>query len=742
LPTIHDVAKRAGVSPVTVSRVINNTGNVSTATREKVELAIEELGYVPSVMARSLRSKRTRTLALIVPDITNPFWTTVARGVEDTAQSRDYSVFLYNTDENPVKQQRCLDTVVAQRVDGVIIAPYDSNAQNLAQLRKRNIPTVIIDRRIEGWDVDSVCGDSLSGAKALVEHLIRLGHKRIAVLSGPANTSTTEDRIAGYCMALAEAGIPTDSRLIKRGEYRMTSGEELTHQVLDEGLNPTAIFAANNALAMGVIQALGKRGLLIPQDIALVCFDDLPDVSRFFPFLTVVVQPVYDMGVNAAQLLLSRLDSEGSLQPRHIVLPTRLIIRHSCGSKLQDNDPYTLSLPLPKNAQIEESTIVKPLNPDEQRDYSGLIMGLTISTLQRKEGLSDYDRSDVNRLLKVLQHQEADRVPHLEFWVTSKSVYEYVLERELKYDIVDARSGGQSITPEDHVEFAMRLGMDAVTCDFFWRPNNILKAAGGSEHYVDGVVKTWADLDDLEPPPSLADQLSYLERYLRTVQGTGVGVIANFTSFFDIAMLAVGIDDPPRMSYDNRPLLEKLMDILLDHQEKVMRVVCDRFADDLAFVMVSDDIAHNTGLMIPPDMFMGLFPHRMKRLIAPAKEHGKLVAMHTAGKMDGVLPILHDIAFDAVHPIEPEFNDIFEIKEEWAGKLALMGNIPTALLAHGSREEIEEKVQEYCVHLASNGGYVLGSSNGIVEGIPPENFVTMTQVVHKYGRYGSLGREV
>lgn len=742
MPTIHDVAKRAGVSPVTVSRVINNTGNVSTATREKVELAIEELGYVPSVMARSLRSKRTRTLALIVPDITNPFWTTVARGVEDTAQSRDYSVFLYNTDENPVKQQRCLDTVVAQRVDGVIIAPYDSNAQNLAQLRKRNIPTVIIDRRIEGWDVDSVCGDSLSGAKALVEHLIRLGHKRIAVLSGPANTSTTEDRIAGYCMALAEAGIPTDSRLIKRGEYRMTSGEELTHQVLDEGLNPTAIFAANNALAMGVIQALGKRGLLIPQDIALVCFDDLPDVSRFFPFLTVVVQPVYDMGVNAAQLLLSRLDSEGSLQPRHIVLPTRLIIRHSCGSKLQDNDPYTLSLPLPKNAQIEESTIVKPLNPDEQRDYSGLIMGLTISTLQRKEGLSDYDRSDVNRLLKVLQHQEADRVPHLEFWVTSKSVYEYVLERELKYDIVDARSGGQSITPEDHVEFAMRLGMDAVTCDFFWRPNNILKAAGGSEHYVDGVVKTWADLDDLEPPPSLADQLSYLERYLRTVQGTGVGVIANFTSFFDIAMLAVGIDDPPRMSYDNRPLLEKLMDILLDHQEKVMRVVCDRFADDLAFVMVSDDIAHNTGLMIPPDMFMGLFPHRMKRLIAPAKEHGKLVAMHTAGKMDGVLPILHDIAFDAVHPIEPEFNDIFEIKEEWAGKLALMGNIPTALLAHGSREEIEEKVQEYCVHLASNGGYVLGSSNGIVEGIPPENFVTMTQVVHKYGRYGPLGREV
>ena len=207
-------------------------------------------------------------------------------------------------------------------------------------------------------------------------------------------------------------------------------------------------------------------------------------------------------------------------------------------------------------------------------------------------------------------------------------------------------------------------------------------------------------------------------------------------------MLAVGVDNPPRMSYDNRPLFEKLVDILLDRQEKVMRVVCDRFADDLAFVMVSDDIAHSTGLMINSDLFMDIFPHRMKRLIAPAKAHGKLVAMHTAGKMDNVLPILQDIGFDAVHPIEPEFNDIFGIKEEWAGKIALMGNIPTALLANGSREEIEEKVQEYCVNLASSGGYVLGSSNGIVESIPPENFVAMTQAVHKYGRYGSLGREI
>jgi LacI family transcriptional regulator len=380
LPTISDVAKQAGVSPATVSRVIQGAKPVKPATREKVERAIEELGYVPSAVARSLRSKRTRAVALVVPDITNAFWTTVARGVEDIAQRQDYSVLLCNTDENPAKQLRYLDVVASQRVDGVIIAPYDSDARNLAKLRDRNIPTVIIDRRIEGWDVDSVYGDSISGARAVVKHLIGLGHRWIAMISGPMNTSTAEDRVTGYCMALAEAGIPIDPRLIRRGEFRAASGEKLAHQVLDEGLKPTAIFAANNAIAMGVIEAVEMQGLRIPQDIALVCFDDFPYVSCLFPFLTVVVQPAYDMGANAAQLLLSRLDSEVSLQPRHVVLPTRLIIRHSCGSKLQDSDHYMLSLPLPKDAQVEENIMVKPLSPEERHDFSRRITGLSVCT--------------------------------------------------------------------------------------------------------------------------------------------------------------------------------------------------------------------------------------------------------------------------------------------------------------------------------------------------------------------------
>jgi uroporphyrinogen-III decarboxylase len=350
--------------------------------------------------------------------------------------------------------------------------------------------------------------------------------------------------------------------------------------------------------------------------------------------------------------------------------------------------------------------------------------------------MASYEESDIERLLKVLRHQEADRVPHLEFWVTSRAVYEHVLGRKLDYDIVDAALGEQSITPEDHVEFARRLGMDAVLCNFSWRPNNVFReASDGTSHYVDGSLKSWTDLDSIEPPPPLDAQLRYLERYLRAATSTGVGVVANFTSFFDSALLAVGVTDSLYLFRENHAFLEALMDTLLDHQEKVMRAVADRFARELAFVLINDDIACNSGLFIHPDLFLEIFPHRMRRLMVPAKERGKLLAMHTDGKMDRVLPILHRLGFDIVHPLEPESNDIFELKTEWAGRLALVGNIPTPLLAYGAREQIEETVREYCQRLAPGGGWVLGSSTSIMDGIPPENFVAMTEAAHRYGRY-------
>jgi LacI family transcriptional regulator len=346
LPTISDVARQAGVSTVTVSRVLNNAPNVNHVTRQRIEQAIQELGYVPNVVARSLRSKRTRSLALILPDVTNSFWTTVARGVEDAAQSSDYAVLLCNTDENCAKQWRYLDLVASRRVDGVIIAPFDCDVQNLHTLRDPEIATVLIDRRIVGWETDSVRGDSRGGAQALIRHLIGLGHTRIAVISGPAITSTAQDRVDGYRTALTEAGISPDPALIRQGEFRSSSGEQLMEQLLDEGLHPTAVFAANNAIAMGVIDAVGRRGRRIPHDLALVCFDDFDAASHIFPFLTVAVQPAYEMGVKAAELLLSRIEAGAALAPRHVLLPIRLIIRHSCGSHLRNGSGSELALPL------------------------------------------------------------------------------------------------------------------------------------------------------------------------------------------------------------------------------------------------------------------------------------------------------------------------------------------------------------------------------------------------------------
>ena len=741
MSTINDVARRAGVSVVTVSRVLNGATHVNPATRASVERAIAELSYVPNVVARSLRSKRTRTLGLLVPDITNAFWTTLARGVEDSAQGRGYSVFLCNTDENPAKQQHYLRAVLSQRVDGVIIAPYDSDADNLVPLRSKNVPCVVVDRRVRGWEVDTVCADSVAGARALTQHLISLGHRRIAILSGPAHTSTAEDRVVGYCMALSEANIPLDSRLIRRGEFRALSGERLTHQLLDEGLEVSAIFAANNAMARGVMDALEKRGLRIPEDIALVCFDDFSDLSSVFPFLTVVAQPAYDMGTNAAQLLFSHLDNEAAWQPRQVVLPTRLIVRYSCGWQRRQDGQLRLSLPIPRDGSMR-SILVKPLSPDERDGSYACLASLTPGSMRNALRPPDYDRPNVQRLLKVLQHQTADRVPHLDVWITSRTLYEQVLGRELKYEFQDVRPEGQPVSPEDHVEFARRLGMDAVACNFTWRPNNVFeRSSDGSQCYVNGTVRSWADLDDLEPPPSLADQLDNLERYLRAAHGSGVGVFANFTSFFNSAMRAVGVLDSLYLFYDDRRFLETLMDILLEHQERVMRAVCDRFAGELAFVLVNDEIAHNVGLMIRPDMFQEIFPQRMQRLIAPAKEYGKLVAFHTKGRLDKVLPILYDIGFDIVHPVEPECNDIFEMKRQWAGRIALMGGIPVSLLAYGHAERIAETVQDYCARLAPGGGYVLGSAAPIIEGVPPHNYLTMVQAVHRYGSFAALGQD-
>ncbi len=728
MPTIKDVAKRAGVSAMTVSRVLNDTSKVRTATRQKVERAIKELGYLPSGAAKTLRSKRSQTLALLVPDLANAFWTSLARGIEDAAREGGYSVLLCNTDEDTARQLHYLEVVISQQVDGVIVAPCDSDARNMDALRRREIPTVLVDRRITGWEVDTVIGDSISGARALTQHLINLGHRRIAMISGPVNTSTAADRVIGYQLALAEADIPYDDRLVRHGEYRSIAGERLAYELLDEGLAPTAVFAANNAIMIGALNALERRSLRVPQDVALVCFGDLPNASRFFPFLTIAELPSYEMGVNAAQLLLSRLEAGVTFEPRRVILPARLTIRRSCGSWLS-TEKETLSLPIPSR-ELPGSRLVKPISPVEVDQLSKQFYGIDLSWLPRDQRLADDDKSDLNRLIRVLRHQEADRIPLLEFWVQSRGIYEYVLERELTASPAVRGPKQATFSVEDQVEFAQRLGIDAVLCDLA-----VTQRQNG--YAANQRVNSWSDLARFEPPASLASQLNHIERYLRAAEGTGVGIVVGFPSFFKDAIHALGGDLRHFLKRDLE-LAEALMNTLLTYQERVMRTVCGRFGNDLAFLLILDQLGNEQGTLLAQDTLVGLYRDRMKQLIAPAKEHGLLVTLHSQGKIDPLLAVLHEIGIDAVHGLEPETNDIPGIRKEWAGRLALISNISSTLLAQGTPDAVEDRVREYCHRFAWGGGFVLGSAGKISDAVPPENFISMVRAARAHCRYKNL----
>lgn len=366
MPTINDVAKLAGVSVGTVSNVINNLGNVSIATRQKVERAIAELGYVPSATARSLRSKRTRWLTMVVPTVAHPHWQALVRGAEDEAYSRGYVVLLGNTDEDLAKQDQYLDVAIGQNVAGIIIAPCNPDPDDLARLRRRNIPVVLINRRVNGRQVDGVFCDNTAAARTLVRHLIELGHRRIAMVSGPKRLSTMQERMTGYIIALAEAGLTPDHRLLKFHERPAPADDPAVDQLLAGANRPTAIFAATSEIARDIIVALGRRGLRVPQDMALVCFGD--HTQAIFPFLTYILEPGYEMGVEAARLLFSRLEAGPSLEPRQIFLPTQLIVRYSCGSKLSDAAPGP-SLLLTQERSLQ-SKRVEALDPAIRRQFS------------------------------------------------------------------------------------------------------------------------------------------------------------------------------------------------------------------------------------------------------------------------------------------------------------------------------------------------------------------------------------
>jgi LacI family transcriptional regulator len=327
--TVRDVAQRAGVAPITVSRVLNGSGYVSAAVRARVEEAAAELRYVPNLLAHSFRSNRTHTLALVVTDITNPFWTTVARGVEDVASEHGFHVIFCNTDESEAKQEQYLSLLVRRQVDGVLLVPASSHDGAVRALQAQRVKVVVLDRRIDGGGVDVVRGASTDGARRLTEHLLQLGHRRIAMLSGPECVSVSRERVNGYCQALHQAGVEADANLIFYGQFTTGGGYAMTQQLLAQQPAPTALFAANNFIAIGALRALREAGRRVPEDLSLVVFDDLPDTYTWEPFMTVAAQPAYELGKTAAALLLARIAEPAQEEVQEIVLPTQVIVRAS-----------------------------------------------------------------------------------------------------------------------------------------------------------------------------------------------------------------------------------------------------------------------------------------------------------------------------------------------------------------------------------------------------------------------------
>jgi LacI family transcriptional regulator len=331
--TIKDVARLAGVSPMTVSRVINGSERVSPETRRRVEEAIADLGYVPSRLARGLIRQKTGTLALIVPDVANPFFTLIVRGAEDVARRAGYRMLLCDTRSDLALEREVIEEMIAHRVEGIAIAPVSDRSRNhLLRLREFGVEVVLIDRTVPGIDCDVVVGDNAGGGKRLVEHLIGLGHTRIGLIVESDEVSTARDRHQAYVAALEAGGLPVDQELIVHSTVDPEGGRVGMRRLLGLHDPPTAVFTVNNLVALGAIEAVRAANLEVPDDVALVCFDDIEYASRLYPFLTVMAQPAETLGSLGTQLLLDRIAGRAPEQPRVVVLPAQFIVRRSCGA--------------------------------------------------------------------------------------------------------------------------------------------------------------------------------------------------------------------------------------------------------------------------------------------------------------------------------------------------------------------------------------------------------------------------
>lgn len=332
--TIDDVAKFAGVSRATVSRVLNNNPKVDDDMRSRVLDAVRALGYQPNRAARRLRAQSSNVIGLVISDIQNPYFLSVIRGVEDAAYAQQMNLILCNSDEDPDKERMYLNVMESERVAGLIIVPaHSNNSADLNQLKQAGIPIILLDRVVRNVQVDTVQVDNELGAYEAVKHLTNLGYKRIATITGSRKLTTGRERYQGYLAALEAAGLPLDESLVKTGNFKTETGYALALELMENN-PPDAIFVANNLMSLGALRALRERGIRVPDDVALVGFDDLPWSGELYSPLTAVSQPTYELGQEAMSMLLRRLN-DPTAPYRTVVLQPHLIVRESCGVKIR-----------------------------------------------------------------------------------------------------------------------------------------------------------------------------------------------------------------------------------------------------------------------------------------------------------------------------------------------------------------------------------------------------------------------
>jgi LacI family transcriptional regulator len=326
--TINDVARLAGVSITTVSHVINGTRFVSDELRQRVSDAMQTLNYQPNSLARGLRMGLSKSIGLIIPDNSNLFFAEIARAIEDAGYKHGYSVILCNTDDDPQKEDAYVNVLRAKQVDGVIFISAGGLSQGLNRLLDAHVPVVVIDRQIADIAADIVLIDNLQGGYQAVQHLIQTGHKRIACIAGPSDLTPSSQRLVGYQRALQDAGLPCDERLLERGDFHAASGYTATLRLMQNKPRPTAIFACNDMMAIGALHATYVLKIRVPDDVALVGFDDVELASYVYPPLTSVAQPKQEIGKMAVDLILERIHSPMA-PSRTMVMSPSLMVRLS-----------------------------------------------------------------------------------------------------------------------------------------------------------------------------------------------------------------------------------------------------------------------------------------------------------------------------------------------------------------------------------------------------------------------------